>query len=230
MDWETLNYKPLYVLLADHLQLKIEEGYFPANSYLPPLRILMSSFNVSQVTVRKALTLLEKKKLVKIVQGSGIRVTASGPAPKSLNSSASLDITKDINDLFKLRSILETATLRESFTAIDSNALYSLKKQFDKKPSLQTLYKLDEGLHHEIVSKCDNLPLKNALSDVMRKLTLYREINFRSQPNKAFLDKKNILSIYKGITTNDLEKTCDSLNRHINSTRKTLLEYIKENQ
>ena len=126
MALQTLSYKPLYQLLADHLETRIMSGEFPCNSFLPPMRNLMRTFNVSLATVRGALEILEEQQLITRKQGSGIRVIHKGKSALPSSVKGSIDISGDIKELFDLRAILEPAALDNNFSTIDKESIKNI--------------------------------------------------------------------------------------------------------
>ncbi|MGI6720601.1 MAG: GntR family transcriptional regulator [Anaerovoracaceae bacterium] len=63
--------KPLYLQLFEQLESGIKSGTYSKDSKLPSEKELCEAFNVSRITVRKALKLLEDKGMAYSVQGKG---------------------------------------------------------------------------------------------------------------------------------------------------------------
>lgn len=61
----------LYLSLRNKICENIYRGIYKDKESIPPERLLAESLNVSRVTVRKALQLLEKDRIIERVQGSG---------------------------------------------------------------------------------------------------------------------------------------------------------------
>lgn len=74
--------EPKYVLLARHLQQKIVEEEYAIDEKLPQETVIAKAYNVSRITVRKALAELEAKGLIYRIQGSGTFVKSNTPATK----------------------------------------------------------------------------------------------------------------------------------------------------
>ncbi|HBR02337.1 MAG TPA: hypothetical protein DD738_06980 [Ruminiclostridium sp.] len=62
---------PMYIQLADILEDSIINGEYKEEDKLPSENRLCLKYNVSRITARQALSLLEQKKLVYTVQGKG---------------------------------------------------------------------------------------------------------------------------------------------------------------
>ena len=73
----TSENKRLYRVLTNRICEKIYCGEYPDGENLPPERSIAENLNVSRVTVRKALALLERDGIIERVQGSGNRVKLS---------------------------------------------------------------------------------------------------------------------------------------------------------
>jgi GntR family transcriptional regulator len=65
------SYKPAYIQLADILRTKIGNGQFRPGEQLPSEAELRTQYQVSQMTVRKGVGLLQKQGLVDTAQGKG---------------------------------------------------------------------------------------------------------------------------------------------------------------
>ncbi|MDP8219587.1 MAG: GntR family transcriptional regulator [Candidatus Theseobacter exili] len=224
MQWQALSYKPLYLLLVEHLKSKITSGVFPEGSFLPPIREMMRLFGVSLITVRKALNILSQQNMVKITHGSGIRVICKNQNLVFQKKKGTLDIAKDINDMFFARSILEVAALEDSFHKINFKKLVSLHKN-----SKEEVYEVDEIMHDEIFNKCSNVYIKEALSNIMNQIEFYRQINFRKRKESIAIDYEMIKKIIKAIANNDNRLAKKRLLEHIDYTRKTLLNFLDRN-
>ena len=67
---------PIYIEVAKKLEADIKEGIYKSKERLPSERDLAVMFNISRMTVRQAITLLEEKKIVYRERGSGTFVQA----------------------------------------------------------------------------------------------------------------------------------------------------------
>lgn len=65
---------PRYKILVSYIQNLIAKGVYVEGSKLPTEKVFCERFNTSRTTVRRALIELEKLKLIKTKQGSGIFV------------------------------------------------------------------------------------------------------------------------------------------------------------
>lgn len=72
---DTSTSTPLYVQMADELMSQIKSGQLAPGSRLPTEMELSSSYGVSRVTVRKALSLLSERNLLERTSGKGTFVS-----------------------------------------------------------------------------------------------------------------------------------------------------------
>lgn len=63
--------QPLYKQLVAYLKEKIESGEWAVGEQIPSERELCKQFNVSRITVRQAISVVEKEGLLQAVQGKG---------------------------------------------------------------------------------------------------------------------------------------------------------------
>ena len=102
-EWNPLRGKDYYYTrIVRDLTRKIGTGIYPAGTYLPYEAKLAKQYGVSAYTVRKALTLLERRGYTKTLNGKGAMVLT----PDQLNTEQSLlDITTKRDALTYLHSL-----------------------------------------------------------------------------------------------------------------------------
>lgn len=66
--------RPLYVQIYEDIKSKINDGSYPLNSLLPPEKQLESIYNVSRITVQKAVNELASESLVQRTPGRGTTI------------------------------------------------------------------------------------------------------------------------------------------------------------
>jgi GntR family transcriptional regulator len=71
--------KPIYVQIAEGISSLLQRGFFPAGSLLPAERVLCEQYGVSRMTLRQAMSILERQGLIESHRGRGTFV-----APKRL--------------------------------------------------------------------------------------------------------------------------------------------------
>lgn len=84
-----------YNKIYDHLKLQILENYYAGGQKLPPERQLCEEFNISRITARHALRLLEADGLVERFQGKGTFVKSAKPAKLPITEAGFAKSVKD---------------------------------------------------------------------------------------------------------------------------------------
>lgn len=88
---------PLYAMIKDYIKKQIADGAFKADDRLPPEVELMKTFNVSRITVTKALTEMADEGIVYRIPGRGTYV--SGSFSSHANTSEAIEsMTKEPAD------------------------------------------------------------------------------------------------------------------------------------
>lgn len=93
---------PLYYQLGSLLREKILSGEFPVDARIPTEAELVGEYGVSRITVRQALSALEKEGLIRREAGRGTFVTDHPPFTGTLKVEGSLD---DIISLGKVTDV-----------------------------------------------------------------------------------------------------------------------------
>lgn len=97
---------PKYIQLSDILEKKITEGKYTGGEKFPSENDLCKNYNVSRITVRQALNILEQKNLIYTVHGKGTFVKAleiRQSFPKIISFSETLS-HKGLNGYTKIHS------------------------------------------------------------------------------------------------------------------------------
>jgi GntR family transcriptional regulator len=82
--------RPLYRLLANRLEQRIQKGDYPIGTQLPAEPALEQEFGVSRITVRQALSILKRRGLLTSKSGMGTVVRSGGATAKSMTVSGSI--------------------------------------------------------------------------------------------------------------------------------------------
>lgn len=77
---DRIEHGPLYSKIALNIRQNIEAGMYSERGYLPQERTLAQQFSVSRNTIRLALDILQKEKLIHKVQGRGNMLMERTPA------------------------------------------------------------------------------------------------------------------------------------------------------
>lgn len=155
--------------VAQHIAAKLEE--FILNGTIPPgTRLIQTKvaeqFGVSRLPVRDAFAMLMKSELAVALPRKGIMVRPIH--------------TKDVQDLFEVRRIVETAAIRKSAPALTSQdlaqarALIAAQAAIDPTVDFTGLLAADERFHRLLWSRHDNAEIDLVLTRVWNRIKLVR--------------------------------------------------------
>ncbi len=164
----------LYIQLKEILIGRINEGKYPAGSFIPSEAKLISEFDVSITTVRKTVNELAKMGLVEKIHGKGTRVISR---EIKMDISSVHSMSEDIKRLgfTQKRDVIEFKIssdypehLEKVFNLEESDKVYSLKKvnQIDGVPSALILYYFPKYLG---IKTDDNELSELSIYDVFKK-------------------------------------------------------------
>ena len=89
----------LYQKLANNIKAAIDQGVLVEGDFLPPQRDLAADLSLSRVTVTKAIEVLDKQGVVRLIPRQGVQVITSqsqAPIPPKLQLSDQYNFTKDM--------------------------------------------------------------------------------------------------------------------------------------
>ncbi|EOH96578.1 hypothetical protein UAY_02946 [Enterococcus moraviensis ATCC BAA-383] len=121
--------KPLYKKIIDDLLQAIETGQLPENAQLPTEKELSSTYDVSRITSKRALTELENLGLIYRIQGKGSYVQKRKPRKKKV--ARILFLIPFVNDssLGNFNAGLAPVTSEHHYEVIMSSAEFLINKQ-----------------------------------------------------------------------------------------------------
>ncbi|WP_202411773.1 GntR family transcriptional regulator [Paracandidimonas lactea] len=99
---------PIYLQLAAEFRHCIESGAWPESQRLPTLEALMASYQVSRMTLRQALSVLESEGRISRARGKGSFVMPRAPQAPSLAIPTSWREAVALSDVLGTQSILES--------------------------------------------------------------------------------------------------------------------------
>ena len=155
----------LYLSLKNKIQEKIFSGFYKEGENLPTERVLSSTYNVSRVTVRKSLALLEQDGMLERVQGSGTRLKFQETGYKG---------TLDIIALLAPAQKPFFSTFIEHFQrcAEKNDALVLFKQNSPDERVEDSLFKLLQKNIHNVVIWLEDLQLDGEYVRRLRALGL----------------------------------------------------------
>ncbi len=130
---------PLYAMIKDYIKKQIAEGTFNENDRLPPEVELMKTFNVSRITVTKALTEMADEGIVYRIPGRGTYVRGNPGNPieaSGANESRAkdpVDVKTDTAENRREGSGLIGFTIPTLEDYFSTNILNGIKKSLDER-------------------------------------------------------------------------------------------------
>ncbi len=238
-DWNSINITR--ETLSDQVAKKIQEiiidGEFKPGDQLPPERVLVEKFGVSRTVIREAFRLLQERKLVRIVSGSGIFVT---PAISN-NISQSLEVLllrqkAEFQDLAEIRRFMEVeiATMAaQRATDQDIERLTSFVVQMENYLSniedpnrIEQFIQADLGFHEAMAQATKNSLFPVLLSSIVDLLRDFRRkaSSAPGAPEAALAYHREIL---EKIGARDAEGARKAMIEHMNNAEMLVEEAIE---
>lgn len=176
-----------------HIKEALCRGEIAAGDILSESR-LAAELGISRTPVREALRILASEGWVEIRRGIGAYV-------KSPSS-------KDIEDLYEVRCLLETLAIKTSVFNISNEEIDSLEARFracldsymtGSPPDPRRFSDLDWELHELIVERCRNNYLKTILRSNYSSMKQYQFLSFEALNNikESTLQHLDILSLMR---------------------------------
>ncbi|HEX2926141.1 MAG TPA: substrate-binding domain-containing protein [Ruminiclostridium sp.] len=131
---------PLYAMIKDYINKQIADGTYNANDKLPPEAELMKAFNVSRITVTKALTEMADEGIVYRIPGRGTYVSGSfGNSPADISETNKSRIKDQSEDRTAITESHPEGSSLIGFTVptldgyFSTNILNGIKKSLDER-------------------------------------------------------------------------------------------------
>ncbi|MDE6874537.1 MAG: GntR family transcriptional regulator [Lachnospiraceae bacterium] len=167
----------------NRLREDILSGKYERDEELREITIA-SDFGVSRTPVREALRQLELEGLVRIIPNKGAYVTGIS--------------TKDIHDIYHIRSYLEGLCARWASEHIGQEGLEQLEEivylcEFhEKKGHLDQIVELDNRFHEIIYEACDSKMLEHVLRDFHHYVERVRRVSLAGKGRAEASNKEHM--------------------------------------
>jgi len=198
---------PLYHQLADLLMEAIRAGDYPPGSRIPSEPQLAKTYNIGRPTVRQAVDLLVRRRLVSRRRGSGtyVRMPEQEIDLFSLAGTSSAfhkkGIAVDVQLLQPVRGIAVTDDVRNPFAGGSAFFLSRLNRVQDEPMLLEEIY-----LHPVLFKGIESLDLAGrSLSQVARNHFYLRPVGGRQTFRVSTLDARRAALMQIGTDTPVLE-------------------------
>lgn len=191
----------LYTQIKDELIERIKKGIYSLNTFLPTETQLVEEFNVSKITVRKAIELLSQEGWVEKKAGKGTTIISSRPALKLQKGQKFTELLLDegfyLSKIIKDVEVISNVVGTENYEKFGEKCIKIIREFYlDKKPYI---------FFYHYLSIKHNLPLdknsyKNSLYDVLVQNGIeferFEDSFFAEEANEEvseFLNKKIVL-------------------------------------
>ena len=174
--------------------------------------VFAERLHVSRTPVREALKDLENDGFVISYPGKGTFVRQI--------------TTKDIENIYDVRSSLEVLALEKSFDSLDEYILLNLKEKYinlEKNFSWEIARKLDEDFHNYFINKANNETLSEILIKLNKQVSVYRTIASKD-PNRSEKTINEHMKIIEAISRKDKDLAIEALKIHLESVKKSEIE------
>lgn len=194
------------------LKEKLINCIYPPGSMLNEVQ-LAAEYGLSRTPIREAVSRLEMDGYVKIMPKKGIYVTDI-----SLN---------DVMQIFQARIEIEPIALRMSAPYLNIDELMMFRNKFEQdEPDISNAFRLDTAMHLFLIEHCGN----SYIIEMMRKL-------FDDNTKVVIASKQNQVKIHDAkcehleildslIAGSDIEKTAHLMKTHIETCRRSALDYF----
>ncbi|WP_347487778.1 GntR family transcriptional regulator [Desulfoscipio sp. XC116] len=209
-------------LLTEQVYLSLKSaiinGTFPTGERLKEEE-LAKKMGVSRTPVREAINQLKQEGLVTPLVGGGVKVTEIS--------------TKEINDIFDVRDLLETHAAMKAVDNISEEQLKTLEEIIlmgrvaQQKGLMEKIIELNTQFHLEIIIAGGNKKVYEIICSLRDYLQAYRRVSLRhSQEPEASLSGHE--QIFEAIKLGDKEKACHYMKEHLIIARRLMLENVKQ--
>lgn len=198
------------------LERQIISGEYRPGMRLPSERDLAASFAVSRNTVRDALSLLEKRQLIRTRWGAGTVVL--GPEETVLRMSSALAQSRhEFDNVTELRDLLEpeiTALAAQRATDADLIALNDIIERSNPRMQPRESLKLDMAFHMALARSTDNSLIVTIL-DFANDATEQVRLSSHRTLARREISLSGHRRIFEAIRMHDAEAARAAMRRHL---------------
>jgi DNA-binding GntR family transcriptional regulator len=219
-----IDFKPtgLVEKLSEAMTEAILEGVFKEGDQLIEME-LQKQFNISRTPIREAFRILEKKGLVDVIPRKGTFV-------KRIS-------TKDIEEHFPVRSVLEGLAARQAYSKMNQNTLDSMERTLAKmkiaaeNEDSKNYWKQHMLFHEIFIDSCGNHLLINLLKNLRMQIMWYR-LSYRyyqEDLNTAYKTHEKIMSCFRNKNT-DPDRLEGFVRAHIDEAVGKFIGYLNKQE
>lgn len=222
-------------IVVEEILAMIVQGDYAENEKLPPEQYFVERFGVSRVTVREAFKRLNMLGVVSIYQGKGtfVKKVDLGTVMQPLFSAIALD-NLSVSQIYDARIYVESGTACLAARNATEKEIQELEELFKE---MELLVKRRDSVRfcetdiifHEMIGKCSGnhimLATYNTLKDVLGNYITGNILSMKIVECSHEYHNK----IIAAIKSRDEKTARETMEKHIELTRDSLIEYLSEN-
>jgi DNA-binding FadR family transcriptional regulator len=212
-------------VVVDQLAHRIIGGELAAGTVLPTEGALGEEFGFSRTVMREALKLLEERGLVRVEQGRG--TTVQPRASWTLLDADVLEIALQydddlvlLNDLVRVRRVLEADMARVAAVQLTENDLASLAENVDQMTDAMADYRLFQKLDlsfHRIVMRASGSEVGRAIVGTIHVHGARRGLDGPAPPKSLERTAAEHRAILEALVARDSDLAASRITAHIDS-------------
>ena len=225
-EWDAGRLPPLestrlYRRIAELLETRIDQGLFPAGTFLPSERELAEQLAVSRTSVREALIALEVTGRVTIRPGHGVQVLLGAQRPAAQNPEVDIGPIQ----IMEARRVIEPRVAELAAANHRQENLDAMRAAMDRQTSATSAtsqdYREGDRLFHVEIARASGNP---AYEVVVSKLWEYRTkplferfeqmLVGPNRPAKTTIEHQNI---FEAIAAGDATGAGKTMKRHLDA-------------
>ncbi|GFN21747.1 GntR family transcriptional regulator [Thermanaeromonas sp. C210] len=212
------NYKPLREIVFETLREAILSGQLKAGERLMEVQ-LAEEMGVSRTPVREAIRKLELEGLVVMVPRKGAYVAGIS--------------TKDITEVFEIRSALESLAAALACERITEEELEELERllvqvaECAEKNDLETLIQVDTRFHNVLYRASRNERLAQIINNLGDQIQRFRTTSLAT-PGRMKEALEEHKALVEAITARDVELAQRLAQEHIENAENRLMEAMRK--
>jgi DNA-binding FadR family transcriptional regulator len=218
--------------ISDKLAYMIHSGLLRVGDELPSERELAVTLGVSRESVRRAIAVLQTRRMVEISQGARTRVLGPGPFPyyESVSTLGKLR-DRSFGEVAEARAAVELQVIALAARRITSAELTRLKGLVkDQEGMLDDPVNFqisDREFHLMMYGACRNKLLADVVADFYDYALEYRRLALQRRGAIAHSVAEH-RGIVEALKTRSAEAAMSAMRKHLEQVRKTTLEVMKK--
>lgn len=236
MDYKRIKNKKIYEEVGESIIDMIRSKELKPGDKLDSVKDLAVSFEVSQSTVREALSGLRSMGIIEMKQGQGTYIKTFDSAKFSLPvTTAFLMKQDDVKELYELRKILEVGTASLAAEVRKEEDLVSIEKALvimkNASENEDLAASADTDFHIAIVHATHNELLTNLIANVRNLIseTIHetRRVLHKTEGNSEKLYEEHE-GIFQAIKNKEPDLARELMYKHLDRVNKELFNYIDQ--